>query len=135
MAPPKRSRVAAPADSHIAKGDGTVVAHPAFRELPKCLFTLRTAEAMAEYETLARMLFERGRLTLAARRSLSSYAMQFDTITAAAAEGKQVRGSWFTQLDKARKELGLDEIDKPIAAPTSAQANKFAHTGFPARRR
>lgn len=112
-----------------------VVPHPAFREIPKSLFPLRTTEAQAEYDTLARTLFERGRLTLGAHRALSSYAMQFDTITAAAQSGKQVRGSWFAQLDKARKELGLDDIDKPIASSASAPTNKYAHVGFAGRRR
>lgn len=119
-----------------AKGEGAaVVAHPAFRQVPKCLFPLKQEAAQAEYDTLARMLFDAGRLTLAAHRALSSYAIQFDTITAAASEGKQVRGSWFAQLDKARKELGLDDIDKPIAAPAGAPVNKFARVGFAGRRR
>lgn len=116
------------------EGSGNVVAHPAFREVPKCQFTLRTTEAQAEFDTLARMLFDAGRLTAALHRVLSSYAMQFDTITAASAEGKQVRGSWFAQLDKARSQLGLDDLDQPIAAPRSARANRYARTGFPNRR-
>lgn len=113
----------------------SVVPHPAFRQVPKCLFTLKTKEAKSEYDTLARTLFDGGRLTLGAHRTLSSYAMQFDTITAAAAEGKQVRGSWFAQLDKARSQLGLDDLDKPIAAPDSAQGNRFARVGFANRSR
>ncbi len=131
MAPrSKPSAVGAPVG-----GDTSVVAHPSFREIPKSLFPLRTDAAQTEYDTLARTLFERGRLTLATHRALSSYAMQFDTITAAAANDKQIRGSWFNQLDKARKELGLDEIDKPIASSASAPTNKFAHVGFAGRRR
>lgn len=115
-------------------GTSDVVAHPAFRQVPKSLFPLIAPEAQVEYDTISRMLFERGMLTAGKHRALSSYAMQFDTITRAAAEGKQVRGSWFTQLDKARRELGLDEIDKPIAAPQGA-GSKFARTGFASRRR
>ena len=84
--------------------------------------------------SLARVLFDAGRLTIGAHRSLSSYAMQFDTITKAAASGKQVRGSWFAQLDKARKELGLDDLDRPIAAPQGARVNRYARTGFANRR-
>lgn len=111
-----------------------VVAHPAFREIPKCLFPLQTEAAQKEYDTIARVLFDAGRLMLGTHRALSSYAMQFDTITAAAASGKQVRGSWFAQLDKARNELRLDDIDKPIAAPQGATVNKFARNGFASRR-
>jgi len=115
--------------------DHNVVAHPAFRDIPKCIFPLRTAEAAAEYDTLARMLFDAGKLTIGAHRALSSYAIQFDNITDATTSGKQPRGSWFAQLDKARSELRLDDIDKPIAAPANAPANKYARNGFPSRRR
>ncbi|WP_039903242.1 hypothetical protein [Methylobacterium sp. GXF4] len=111
-----------------------MVAHPAFREIPRSLFPLTSAEAQAEYDALARLLFDAGRFTANAHRSLSSYAMQFDTITRAAASGKQVRGSWFAQLDKARKELGLDDLDRPIAAPQGARVNRYARTGFANRR-
>ena len=117
------------------QGEPGVVALPSFREIPKSVFPLRTDAAQAEYDTLARTLFERGKLSLAAHRALSSYAAQFDNITVASTTGKQVRASWFTQLDKARKELGLDEIDKPIASSASAPTNKFAHVGFAGRRR
>lgn len=125
----------AEAPSTITPADKNVVAHPAFREIPKCLFTLKTSEAQSEYDALARALFDKGKLTLGVHRSLSSYAMQFDTITAASAEGKQVRGSWFAQLDKARNELRLDDIDKPIAAPAGAPSNKFSRVGFASGRR
>ncbi len=119
----------------VTAGEPNVVAHPAFRDIPKSVLPLTSAEAQKEYDTLARMLFDAGRFTIGAHRALSSYAMQFDAITAAASEGTQMRGSWFTQLDKARKELGLDDIDKPIAAPQGAQGNKFSRSGFSTGRR
>ncbi len=118
----------------ISDGDARVVAHPSFREVPKCLFPLSTQEGQAEYDTIARVMFDGGRLTLGAHRSLSSYAMQFDVITKTSREGRPIRGLWFAQLDKARKELALDDLDKPIAAPANAPANKFARTGFSNRR-
>jgi len=125
----------APVDNQAtAAGDPSVVAHPAFRQVPACLFPLKSQEAKSEYDKFARVLFERGRLTLNAHSALSSYAMQFDNITRAAAEGRPIRGAAFIQLDKARKELKLDDIDKPIAAPKDASANKFARTGFANRR-
>lgn len=123
------------ADAGPVGGDPRVVAHPAFREIPKCLFPLSTEEAQGEYDTVARLLFDAGRLTAGAHRTLSSYAMQFDAITKAAAEGKQVRGSWFANLDKARSQLGLDDLDKPIAAPAKAPTNRYARVGFAHRRR
>ena len=117
-------------------GETIVIALPGFREIPKSLFPLKTAEAQSEYDTLARILFERGRLTIGAHRALSSYAAQFDSITVAnTTPGKQTRASWFAQLDKARRELGLDDLDKPIASPAGAAPNKFAGVGFAGRRR
>src|SRR3712207_3688028 len=112
------------------QADQKLVAHPAFREIPKCLFALNSAEAKYEYDIIAGLLFHAGQLTISTHRVLSSYAMQFDTITQARAEGRLIPASWANQLDRAWKSLGLDKLDKPIAAPTSAQVNKFAHTGF-----
>jgi hypothetical protein len=81
------------------------------------------------------MIFNAGRMTLATHRSLCSYAMQFDVITRNAAQGKPVRAHAFVQMDKARAQLRLDELDKPIAAPENQAPNKFAGAGFSARRR
>lgn len=114
--------------------DGSVVAHPAFRQVPKALFPLRSDAANAEYDTLARLLFERGRMTVDAHRTLSSYAMKFDAVTLAAAEGRPLKGLMFAQMDKDRRRLRLDELDKPVAAPQDAPANRFARTGRPLRR-
>jgi hypothetical protein len=121
--------------AQVGGGDPRVVAHPGFRKIPACLFPLKTKQAQKEYDTLARVLFDAGHLTVGKHRALSSYAIQFDNITAAGNEGKQVRGSWFAQMDKARNQLGLDELDKPVAAPENAPVNKFAGSGFASRRR
>src|SRR5215213_4871242 len=79
---------------------GSVVAHPTFRDIPRCLFALRSAEAQREYDEIARVLYDANRLTIGVHRALCSYAMQFDTITVAAAEGKMIRAPAFVQLDK-----------------------------------
>src|SRR5215217_6908014 len=81
-------------------------------DLPGCLLPLRSEEAQQEYDLLGRALVQAGRLTIGMHRGLSSYAAQFDGIIRAAREGKQVRASWFTQLDRARAELKLDELEK-----------------------
>lgn len=133
MAQARRSVDASAAQ--IGGGDPRVVAHPAFREIPKALFPLQTEPGQAEYDTLARMLFDAGRLTVGAHRALSSYAMQFDVITRNSADGKPLRASAFVQLDKARSQLGLDDLDKPIAAPSQAPSNRYARVGFAQRRR
>ena len=120
--------------AQIGGGDPKVVAHPAFRDIPGCLFPLNTTEAQAQYDASARLLFDAGQLTASKHMALSSYASQFDSITLLARDGKPARASAFAQLDKARRELGLDDLDKPIAAPASAPTNAFARTGFPNRR-
>ena len=121
--------------AQVGGGDPRVVAHPGFRTIPDCLFPLRTKEARKEYNTLARVLFDAGHMTVAKHRALSSYCMQFDNISAAPSEGKTIRGSWVAQMDKARNSLGLDELDKPVASPKDAQVSKFARAGFASRRR
>jgi hypothetical protein len=113
---------------------GSIVALPSFREIPECLFPLRSAGAQREYDEIARVLFDAGRMTIGAHRALCSYAMQFDAICRTADDGRVIRNSAFTQLDKARMALGLDDLDKRIAAPDGAQENKFARAGFSARR-
>lgn len=115
-------------------GDPRVVAHPGFREIPTCLFPIQTEQAQKQYDQIARALFEAGRLTLDAHSALSSYAMQFDVITRATAEGRVVRSLAFTQLDKARTALRLNELDNPIASSEDAPVNKFARSGFSTRR-
>lgn len=115
-------------------GDQGVVAHPAFRRIPDPLFPL-TGEGREEYDRLARLLFNAGRLTLETHRQLSSCAVQFDNIHRAAAEGQIMSASMFTQYETARRRLGLDDLDKPIAAPEAAPTNKYAGVGFANRRR
>src|SRR5215213_9176898 len=79
---------------------GSVLAHPTFRDIPKCLFALRSDQAQREYDEIVRVLYDANRLTIGLHRALCSYAMQFDTITVAAAEGKMIRAPAFVQLDK-----------------------------------
>jgi hypothetical protein len=116
-------------------GNKSVVAHPAFRRVPECLFPLVTDKAKSEYNAIARMLFNAGRLSMASHRTLCSYAMQFDTIIRNTEAGKPIRAHSFTQMDRARAQLKLDDLDSPIAAPEDAPTNKFAAAGFSARRR
>ena len=65
--------------AQIGGGDPRVVAHPGFRKIPDCLFPLRTKEAKREYNTLARVLFDAGHMTVAKHRALSSYACSSTT--------------------------------------------------------
>ena len=121
--------------AQAGQGDPNVLAHPSFREIPKCLFPLQAEESKAEYDTLARAMFEAGRLTLDKHRALSSYVMQFDMITRTGVEGKAIPAYAFAHLDKMRNSLGLDQLDHPIAASASAPVSKYARAGFANRRR
>lgn len=115
-------------------GQAAVVAHPGFRKVPACLYPLSTKEGRGEYDTLSRIFYERGRLTLDAHRALSEYAAQVDALHGAIAKQIPIRASRFDQIKRARNALGLNDLDKPIAAPADAPVNKFARAGFSARR-
>lgn len=116
-------------------GDSRVVAHPSFRTVPEPLFKLQTEEARREYATLARTLFEAGRMTTHNHRALSNYAMTFDGVTRNEAEGKVNRPAAFIHMMKVLRALKLDDLDQPIAAPEGSKANPFALAGFASKRR
>ena len=99
-----------------------------------CLFALRTEVARNEYNTIALALIQADRLTVHTHRVLSSYATQVDAIAIAIEEGRALRASWFTQMDRARGKLKLHELEKQLAV-ISSPPNKFALCGFASRSR
>jgi hypothetical protein len=101
-------------------------------QIRPCLFTLRTEVARNEYNTIALALIQADRLTMHTHRVLSSYAAQVDAIAIAIEEGRALRASWFTQMDRARGKLKLHELEKPVI---SSPPNKFALCGFASRSR
>jgi len=115
-------------------GSADVLAHPGFRKFPACLYPLSSDEGRKEYATVGRVLYNLGYLTLDKHRALSEYAAQVDALHNAIAKDLPIRASRFDQIKRARKALGLDELDKPIAAPEDAPPNKFSRAGFSARR-
>src|SRR3712207_6303648 len=86
--------------AHEGRSDAAIVPHAPLSEIPACRLPLRSEEARREYDTIARVLWDAGRWGLEAHIRLSVYASVFDNITAAAAEGKHVRASWFTQMQR-----------------------------------
>ena len=58
-----------------------------------------------------------------------------DNITIAVTNGKHVRASWFTQMQRALSALKLDELQKPISAPEIEPPNRYARCGIAARLR
>ena len=101
-------------------------------QIRPCLFALRTEVARNEYNTIALALIQADRLTVHTHRVLSSYATQVDAIAIAIEEGRALRASWFTQMDRARGKLKLHELEKPVI---SSPPNKFALCGFASRSR
>ena len=101
-------------------------------QIGACLFALRTEVARNEYNTIALALIQADRLTVHTHRVLSSYATQVDAIAIAIEEGRALRASWFTQMDRARGKLKLHELEKPVI---SSPPNKFALCGFASRSR
>ncbi|KMO34314.1 hypothetical protein [Methylobacterium aquaticum] len=121
--------------AQVGAGDPKVVALPGYREIPACLFPLKTDEAKAEYDRLARMVFDAGQMTVGKHSALCAYIVQFDGVTDAALQGKPPKGSHVENLIRSLKRLDLGGLDKPIAAPAGASVNKFARVGLPNRRR
>src|SRR3954451_11074324 len=66
--------------------------------------------ARNEYNTIALALIQADRLTVHTHRVLSSYATQVDAIAIAIEEGRALRASWFTQMDRARGKVKLHEL-------------------------
>jgi hypothetical protein len=128
-------RAAAKIDlAQVGAGDDRVVAGPGYREIPKCKLPLRTEAGQREYDTTARLLFDAGRFDHYHHSQLSLYAIAFDEMQVAVAAGRPVRGEMQKQIQRAFEKLGINDLNKPIAAPTGAPTNKFASCGFSARR-
>ncbi len=107
--------------------------HPPLSEIPACRLPLRSEEARREYATIGRALLDAGRWGLETHIRLSVFASMFDTITNAVLEGKPVRASWFTQMQRALSALRLSELEKPPTPPQEAQPNRYAICGFAVR--
>ena len=121
--------------AQAGQGDAKVLAFRSYRDIPACIFPLLTEQGKKAYDDVVRTKFDAGKLTPGALHDISSYALQVDNIARAALTGKPPRGSWSTQLDRARQKIDLDDERTVIAAPESAPINRFANTGFSARRR
>jgi len=115
-------------------GDDRIVAGPGYRDIPKCKMPLRTEAGQHEYDVTARILFDAGRFDHFHHSQLSLYANAFDEMFAARSDGRTVRGEMQKQLQRAFEALGIDDLNKPIAAPKGAPQNKYAGCGFSARR-
>jgi len=68
-------------------------------------------------------------------RLLSSYVAQLDNIIVAQQQKRQIRGSWFTQMDRARNKLKLHELENHLQPVIERPPNKFALAGFANRSR
>jgi hypothetical protein len=85
-----------------------------------CLFPLRTEGAQQEYRSIAEALARAGVMYVHNHRLLSSYVAQLDNIIVAQQQKRQIRGSWFTQMDRARNKLKLHALEKhlqPVVEP------------------
>ena len=111
-----------------------VLFHPALTKIPPCLFHLNKDQAIKEYQELSRVLFNAGHLTAVKHRALSSYCLQLNVIIAKTEMGKPIPTFGIINMDRARRELQLDDIDTPLAAPEGEKINRFAIFGFANRR-
>lgn len=111
-----------------------VVAHPGFQSLPAPQFALTTEKAIKRYDEICRLLWQSGRLSLDSHMTLSAYAKIVDQIAKIEETGASPRASWFISLRHAQRELKLDDLDTPIAAPKEASLNRFSRFGKAGRR-
>jgi hypothetical protein len=100
-----------------------------------CFFPLHTQDARQEYRTIAETLVRAGRMDVHNHRLLSSYVAQLDNIIVAQQQKRQIRGSWFAQMDRARNKLKLHELERHLQPVIERPPNKFAHCGFSNRSR
>src|SRR3954463_11483993 len=107
--------------------------HPA--PTPPCFFPLATQAAEQEYTSIAELLVRAGRMDVLNHRLLSSYVAQLDNIIVAQQQKRQIRASWFTQMDRARNKLKLHELEKHLQPVIERPPNKFALAGFSSRSR
>ncbi len=103
--------------------------------VPQCLFELATAEGIRVYLELACQLLISNQLDLQAHLALSRYAVLADTIHKAQSEGRQLRASWFDQMRRAERDLGLHQLQKPVPTAAPQRANRFSRVGFANRLR
>ena len=100
-----------------------------------CFFPLATQAAQQEYSSIAETLVRAGRMDVHNHRLLSSYVAQLDNIIVAQQQKRQIRGSWFTQMDRARNKLKLHELENHLQPVIERPPNKFALCGFASRSR
>ena len=97
---------------------------------PPCFFPLATQAAEQEYRSIAETLVRACRMDVHNHRLLSSYVAQLDNIIVAQQQKRQIRASWFTQMDRARNKLKLHELEKHLQPVIERPPNKFALAGF-----
>jgi hypothetical protein len=91
-----------------------------------CFFPLATQAAQQEYSSIAETMVRAGRMDVHNHRLLSSYVAQLDNIIVAQQQKRQIRGSWFTQMDRARNKLKLHELENHLQPVIERPPNKFA---------
>src|SRR3954449_12844292 len=90
-----------------------------------CFFPLATEAAQQEYSSIAETLVRAGRMDVHNHRLLSSYVAQLDNIIVAQQQKRQIRASWFTQMDRARNKLKLHELEKHLLPVIERPPNKL----------
>jgi hypothetical protein len=119
-------------DARALIGLTKVHAFPTFREIPRPTVPLGQT-GQAEYDTLSRVLFDAGRLTLLTQRSIEALAVAKDAITMLHASGKPASARILEQMNRALGDLRLADVD-PTITPREPEKNRFARSGFAARR-
>ena len=119
-------------DAKALAGLAKIHVFPTFREIPQPTLPLGIV-GQAEYDTLSRVLFDAGRLTLLTQRSIEALAISKDTIAALHTAGKPVPARILEQMNRALGDLRLADVDASLT-PHNPAENKVRWNGFAARR-
>lgn len=109
-------------------------AFPIFREIPKP--TVKLGETgQKQYDMMARLLFDAGRLTVFTQQSLEAYCLAKDTVARLGELGKHVPASVLTQMNRSLGDLRLAEVDASLTPKKPSSQNKFRRNGWASRAR
>lgn len=126
-----------PRYSEQARGQAAsakVIAFPSLQDIPSCSFPLDD-EGQRIYDDLTRTLFEQGRLTVLTHLEISALAGGISAERAKISAGKSASAIAFVRFLERVDKLQRASVDRAYAgSSTEGRSNKFARSGFAARR-
>lgn len=110
-----------------------ILPFPTLDRIPKPSLPLNSI-GKKKYDELAQALYQAGRLTTFTQTQIEHIALQHQAAAIDIEKKGATSASRLTQIRHAMQEIGVDRINRPIAAPDEPEENRFARNGFAARR-